>query len=205
MNLLKRYIEKKNKRNYYKDYYYKNIFFAYDFFNRFKAIQAFKNEIFYPLELKFKGKIDFNASKEEVLFKLGKPRYSFEHEDLKHYQILHYKNKINDIKNRSQLHFYYDSFFYGVQLFPYLSSIQKQELIDLLRIKYAIPDNETLPFKIKDCKNNILFISDDLNFSLEYFTGNEDLLRSLFDSKNKVVVKRSLSIQKKKQALLDIL
>lgn len=205
MNLIKSYIEKKKERNYYKSFYYKNSFYAYDFFNRFKAIQASKNEIISPLELQFKGKIDFNASKEEVLLKLGNARYSFTHEDLRHYLILYYKNKINGIKNRSQLHFYNNSFFYGVQLFPYLSSIQKKELVNLLRIKYSIPVENPLPFKIIDGKKNVLFISDDLNFSLEYITGNEALLCSVFDAKNKVVEKNSLSIQKKTQALLDIL
>lgn len=205
MNLFKSYIEKKKDRNYYKNYYYKNSFYAYDFFNRFKIIQAFKNEILYSLELQFKGKIEFNASTDKVKSVLGDARYSFAHEDIKHYQIFHYKNKINDMKNRSQLHFYNDSFFYGVQFFPYLSSIQKAELIDLLRIKYSIPVNEQLPFKIKDHKNNVLFISDDLNFSLEYYTGNEAILRFVFDSKKQVIEKSSLSIQKKTQALLDIL
>lgn len=205
MNLFKSYIAKKKDHNYYKSYYYKNSFYAYDFFSRFQAIKAFNNDVLYPIELQFKGKIDFNSSKEEVKLKLGNARYFFNHEDLKNYQIFHYKNKINDLKNRSQLHFFSDKFFYGILLFPYLNLIQKKELINLLKIKYSIPVNKQLPFLIKDHKNNILFISDNINFSLEYITGNEALLCSVFDAKNKIIEKSSLYIQKKTQALLDIL
>lgn len=205
MNILKAYIKKKKVNNYYKSYYYQNSFYSYDFFERYEVIQAFEKEFTYGSTIQLKGKIDFNASFDEIKQKLGDSRYTTHHEKLKNYQILHYKNKINDLKNRSQLHLFEDSFFYGIQLFIYLSSIQKEELIHLLRLKYSIPANEPLPFKIKDNHNNTLFVSDNIYFSLEYITGNPQVLRSIFSVNSKMLEHQTLRMQKKTQALIDIL
>lgn len=205
MNFLKAYIEKKKDRNYYKSFYYKNSFYSYDFFSRFNVIQEYNQSFILNSVLKFKGKIDFNSTTLNVINSLGKSRYTSDYENIKNYHILYYKNKINDLKNRSQLHFYNHSFFYGIQQFPYLSSIQKEELLNLLRNKYSIPSQEKLPYKIKDLQNNILFVSDNLNFSLEYITGNETLLKSILTFYNKAIEKKALHIERKKQTLIDIL
>ncbi|HOU98273.1 MAG TPA: hypothetical protein PLP65_05450 [Bacteroidales bacterium] len=205
MNILKAYIERKKVKNYYKSYYYKNSFYAYDFFERYNLIETFDKTFSFSSLIHFKGKIEFNISSKEIFIKLGESRYTSNHEEIKNYQILHYKNKINDLKNRSQLHIYNDMFFYGIQLFPYLSSIQKEELIQLLKNKYSIPSDEHLPFKIKDKQNNILFVSDNLNLSLDYITGNEMMLSTLFATKEKILNKTMLRLNNKKQALIDIL
>ncbi|NSW44420.1 MAG: hypothetical protein HPY79_01135 [Bacteroidales bacterium] len=115
----------------------------------------------------------------EVQEYIGKPRFTSQYDNIYNYNILHYKNSIQLLKNRSQLHFYNHTFFYGIQIFPYLTTNQKDEIFKLLEIKYALPINVELPLKIVDLDNNILFVSNNVYLTLEYISGNTQLLQNL--------------------------
>jgi len=179
MNFLKSYIIKRKSLNYYKSYYYKNSFYNFNFFERFATINSFDPSFFYHQSIVFKGEIDFNSSIKQVIECLGKPRYTVQDDNFLNYKILHYKSSINSLKNRSQLHFYNHIFFYGIQIFPYISAKQTEELFSLLKIKYALPANAELPLKIVDNQDNILFVSNNIYLTLEYISGNEQLINNL--------------------------
>lgn len=107
MNFFKAYI--KRKTTYYKSYYYRNSFIAFNFKERydfFRNIEPYKTSE----NILFKGKVPFNINLKSVEAILGKAHFVHEDEKLSNYFTVYYKNKLNDIKNKSQLHFYGNQF-----------------------------------------------------------------------------------------------
>lgn len=205
MNLFKAYLERKTTKRYYKSYYYKNSFYSFDFYDRYKDLNKYETIFNTQIPIIFKGKAKFGINQMETKTALGKPRFITNHDNLNHYKIVHYKSTIQSLKNRSQLHYYSDSFFYGVQIFPYLSNNQKEELINLLKIKYGIPMSAELPIKIKDKEGNYIFISFNFSLSLEYFSGNSLMIGKVLDAFS-IHEKKILSKKERERSLImDIL
>jgi len=205
MNFFKSYIEKYKSKNYYKSFYYKNSFYNFDFFERYADIKSFDTQFAYNQPILFKGKIAFNVSIKEVEKYLGRPRFTSQYDHIYNYNILHYKNSINSIKIRSQLHFYNHTFFYGIQIFPYLTTHQKEEICKLLKIKYALPLNVELPLKIVDFEGNVLFVSNNIYLSIEYITGNHQLLNILQNEKVNMLKNMEEIEQRRIHNLIDSL
>ncbi len=205
MNLFKAYIERKKTKGYYKSYYYKNSFYSFDFCERYQALNKYETIFNTQTPVIFKGKAEFGINQMETGTALGKPRFIANHDNLNNYKIVHYKNSIQSLKNRSQLHYYSDRFFYGVQIFPYLSNNQKEELINLLKIKYGIPMSAELPIKIKDKEGNYIYISSNFSLSLEYFSGNPLMIGSVLDAFSRHEKRILSKKEKEKELIMDIL
>lgn len=203
MNLFKAYIRQKKIKFYYKSRYYKSNF--YDFFKRYQVINKFEQYFITQTPIIFKGKIEFGMSQKDTYSVLGKPRFITKYNNLNNYQIIYYKNSVMTLKNRSQLHFFSDRFFYGIQTFPYLTAHQKQELLNLLKIKYDIPMSAEFPIKIKDKKENCIYVSDFINFNLEYISGNKLIINPVLKAFSKYEKKLLIKKETEKKLIIDIL
>ncbi len=176
MNILISYFNR--KATYYKNYYYRNNFFIYNFKENYLQIKS--NELFNTeTPILFKGKVKLGSTLSEINSILGKSHFQIEAEKIINYLTTYYKNKISSLKNKSQLHFYNQRFFFGVQFFPYLSSLEKDNLLNIIKIKYQIPLSLTLPLFIKDKDDNILVIRENVGIILEYFSGEKLLINSV--------------------------
>lgn len=200
MNLLKAYI--KRKTTYYKSYYYRNSFIPYDFKERHDLIsklQAYKT----AENILFKGKVPFDINLKSVEAILGKAHFVHEDEKINNYFTVYYKNKLNDIKNKSQLHFYGNQFFYGIQIFPYLTKVQQEEFSDLLRIKYQYPSSTNYPIVLSDHQQNLLIISYNLGLTLEYITGNHLLIKQVIQAFEQLEISKIAKEEKRRQLILN--
>jgi hypothetical protein len=118
MNWMLKYIEKRYKRSsYYKSYYYKNSFYVYDFNEMMWHVEISQSSFNTVIPILFKGKVKFGNSAYEIINKYGKPRYQEFYNNLKSYQVLHYKQLLNTYKIRSQFHFFEDTFFMAFRYF----------------------------------------------------------------------------------------
>ncbi len=177
MNIIKSYIKKKTV-NYYRSYYYRNSFTAFDFKERYVFCNN-KKVILTQTPIIFKGKIEFGLNEKEIQQILGKSHFIYQDERLEGYITLYYKNKISNLKNKSQLHLYKNHFFYGIQVFPYINKQQIQDIVSLLQVKYQFSTSFEMPFILKDANNNKLIVSENVGLSMEYITGNEFIINQV--------------------------
>jgi|GEM_PF-7038768 hypothetical protein len=199
MNLLKSYLRRKTA--YYKSYYYKNTFFIYNFKDHY--LQLNLNDLYNTqTSILFKGKVKFGANFFEVNSILGKSHFKIEDENIKNYVTIYYKSKIANLKNKSQLHFYNQHFFFGVQFFSYLSTQEKNELLNLIKIKYQLPLSLTLPITVKDKDENILVVRENMGLLLEYFSGDKLLVNSVLEAFEKEEQKALLKQKEAHQIIL---
>lgn len=200
MNFLKGYI--KRKTTYYKRYYYRNSFIPYDFKERYDFIS--KLHTYKTAEsILFKGKVPFDINLKSVETILGKAHFVHEDEKINNYFTVYYKNKLNDLKNKSQLHFYGNQFFYGIQIFPYLTKVQQEEFSNLIRIKYQYPSNTTYPIVLTDHQQNLLIISVNLGIVLEYITGNKLQVERVIQAFEQLEISKLAKEEKRRQLILS--
>ncbi len=140
-----------------------------------------------------------------VISLLGKPRYLDQNKFIKNYQTIYYKSCISNIKTRFHLHFYNKKFFYGIQIFPYLNDLQNEELLNLLKIKYQLPEPKEIPFKIIDSENRSLIVDKILYLSFEYLTNDLIILESLKNEYQYYQQKQTFKELKQKDKILKII
>lgn len=121
----------------------------------------------------------------EVIHELGKPRFEINKGIGRNHTVLFYRKNIGDYKFLSQLHFYSNQLVYVKSDFDYLSYGTECRIAILRSLfnKYSIiSDYEfSKDIIIKDAANNIITISDGGKISLQYYTGNEEIVNSILD------------------------
>lgn len=192
----------KHKTTYYKNYYYRNSFLSYNFkdrFDLFKNIETYKT----TQSILFKGKVPFDINLSTVVKILGRPHFVHNEESINQYLTIYYKNKLNNIKNKSQLHFFDNQFFYGIQIFPYLTKSQQEEFSELLRIKYQYPSNVNYPIALIDHQQSLLMISVNFGLTLEYITGNTLLVEHVIQALKQLEMNNLTKDKKRRQLIMN--
>ncbi|MCX7954544.1 MAG: hypothetical protein N3A01_05055 [Bacteroidales bacterium] len=180
MKLIKKYLSQKRTKE-YREYYYKNLFPPLDIKEIVDRIK--KCEIIYHTKnlITFRNTINFFDNSKKVISSLGEPSYK-KHNFTKDYTIFFYKNKIEKLKIKCQIHFINDCFIYAAQVFPNLTDKQIEELISIIKEKYIIHDHNKdiqIPFSIRDENENTLFIEKYFCLTINYLTGNSEILSTV--------------------------
>lgn len=132
-----------------------------------------------PLNLKF-GTYYY-----EIIRELGKPRYEINQGIGKNHTVLFYRKNIGDYNFLSQLHFYANQLIYVKSDFDYLRHGKdcRTAILSSLFHKYSIRCDYDFSndIVIQDSDNNIITISDFGKISLQYFSGDEEMVNNIID------------------------
>lgn len=181
MNLLKKlFLQKKIKD--YKKYYYKNLFPLLNAVDVIKRSKSCYNVYLTNTVITLRNSINLSDTTEKVLNTLENKKYQNFYVSNK-YKIIFYKQKINSLKIKLQLHFYNEKLFYAAQIFSNLDELKQNELINLIKIKYNLQEYQDLsiPFAIKDKHENLLFVEKYFYFILNYISGDYNTISNIID------------------------
>ena len=151
--------------------------------------------------IKFKGSIEFSTPESQVIKTLGNPIVYFENPELQNHSILFYKCFIGNFKTNLELHFYDEKFFMGVYSFNRIKgNADKNKIKNILYEKYKVTgeagkDDDLV---IVDKNSNTVMISDHINYSYIYISGNDEILAEL-----KSNIDHIISIVKNKEKRIE--
>ncbi|MCB0807224.1 MAG: hypothetical protein KDC05_15610 [Bacteroidales bacterium] len=190
------------------DHYYATLEDKYGdprFFNSLFNSRRFRY-VKTTVELAFKSKIQFGSGIKTVADALGKPQLVFQKEDVPDYEIWLYRTFLAGEKVKIELHFHNKKLCIYNYIFSYLSQSKKQDLLDILSLKYL--DDRTMDiasYKVTDKKKNFLIVEDSVDLSIWYVCGNSAFLKIFTAFQNKLETEKQSQLNKKKQEYLQFL
>ena len=130
-------------------------------------------EISYSHHLKFG--MDYKIYKK----KLGKPNNFMHQTEPIDRRILYYKFIMGGHRTKCELHFYKDKLFFYCFTFPYLTEENKKEILNILYEKYVNHPIDMENVKIADKNNNILFIENRVELTVNYVALSSEIFSYL--------------------------
>jgi hypothetical protein len=164
-----------------------NRYFHEKFISRFSDIDSYRllirNTKHVSVEtdkdITFSHHLTFGQHYKIFLKKLGKPNNCLTEEEPFSRKILYYKFMMGGHRTRCELHFYNNKLFFYCYTFPYLIEEDKKKIINILCEKYVDRPIDLEKFKIVDKNDNIIFINDIVDLTVNYIAANSELFTCL--------------------------
>lgn len=124
------------------------------------------------IDIRFRN-IAFNTFINQVVKKLGKPRFTIDNKAyVKGHKILFYRFKIDKYKTVAQLHFLNGFFFYGKYTFKNINQADSLKINSILKSKYFfLPETENTFSRVKDQHNNVISVEKSMYLNIKYISG----------------------------------
>lgn len=122
--------------------------------------------------------IEFGNNYAFIKRKMGKPTYKlYRSVSALGFTILIYKMYLGAYKTKQEVHLYENTLYYFNYIFSYLNNSDKEILRKLLCKKYLNEEQDLNNKVLIDKYNNKLFLSENVDFTIHYLTGNTNLLQ----------------------------
>ncbi|MBI9053345.1 MAG: hypothetical protein JEY96_05975 [Bacteroidales bacterium] len=168
----KRY--KSYSQNYYRDrsfYMYNNIESLCNLF------VVDKEEIETSKPILLNTNLSFGSKQNQIKKHLGTPScYIKKTVNSLEFNIMFYKIYMGGFKTKQEVHLYKNELFYFSYVFSYLNAPDKEILQKLLCKKYLGNECELNDKVITDKYGNKIFITENVDFTINYLTGNKKIL-----------------------------
>lgn len=182
-------IKYKFNKYYPKDYFFNRLVLKTFNISKYTNVHKSKKGLSSDTDITFDNDINFGDSPFSIWRKLGNSSFKYERKGDYRHKILLYKLYIGNYKTKIEYHFFNKQLFFITYTFPDLNDYSK--LKNMIKNKYLDDTNINLEdHKIMDRNNNILYLDTSMEFTLNYFTGNEYIIDhiegKLSDIKKKV-------------------
>lgn len=168
----------KNKSKYYSYSYYRDSsFFMYNNIESLCYLFKTKNEIIKTEKTIFlHTNTPFGSNLKSIKRKLGKPScYIKKSINSLCFDILFYKMYLGGYKTKHEVHFYKNKLYYFSYVFSYLNESDKKFLKKIVCKKYLKQECELNNITIIDKYGNSIFISENVDFTINYITGDSEI------------------------------
>lgn len=124
--------------------------------------------------------IHLNDHKSKVEKILGNPTHSYCNRKLpNNLKVYLYKHKIGGFKTKTELHFFNDHLFYFNHYFADLSTKDKLFVLKTINKKYFNEVENPREFTAFDDQDNKIYISEDINLTINYLSNNQAIIEEL--------------------------
>ncbi len=184
---LKRIIKKSlfNKNRYYSDNYYHQRFLGiYDNIAGLRKLFSCdgKDIIETQTPIILNNKVEFGSNLRYVKKSLNSPFVIIKRNlDHLNFNILLLKVRLGGFKCKQNIHLFENSLYYYNYVFSYLTKSEKEIIKKLLCKKYLQEHHDLTNKVIVDKNGNKLFLNENVDFSINYLTGNPLILKELTD------------------------
>ena len=204
-NKIIRKILSKNYRYYSKSYYYDKSFAIYNnieslcnLFSCEKQTLETKTPVFLSTNIKF------GSNQNQIKKKLGSPgSYMLRSVNSLDFKIMYYRMYLGGYKTKQEVHLYENTLYYFNYVFSYLNNADKEVIKKLLCKKYLEKDYEIIDHLIIDKYGNSIFITDSVNFTINYLTGDKSIPKEFYALKKVNEINRKKTIEQNQEELLS--
>lgn len=191
----------------YAKYYFEKVASTYDSKQYVHLIGSLlrKKAISTIADIQFIGDIhNKDISIWKVIRKFGKPCRCISVPDIGNTKILVYKQNFGGYRVKSEFHFYGNKLFYMNYSFPYITDLERSEIVDVILEKYHIPVHEAMNMfsnYIVDSQGYVISFRNDLIFSLNYYNTASDFFIWLSEQRDSEVNELITQNKRQKQML----
>ena len=191
---------------YYSRNYYKDKSFA--IYNNIESLCKLfsikdKQQIITSNKISLHTNISFGSTLRQIKKKLGKPSsYIRRSVSALDFKIMYYRFYLGGYKTKQEVHLYENNLFYFNYIFSYLSSSDKESLKKLICKKYLQKDCEILDKIIVDEFGNSLFITDNVDFTINYLNGDKSIPKEFLALSKLDKINRDKLIEQNQEELL---
>ena len=168
------------KKQYYKHSYYQAKTEQYKDISPYLSLYEKSKELKYSracMEICYSPDLKFGCSIQAVKNKLHKPNFHIQTN--KSTNILFYRLMIGDYKVRCQMHFLNNKLFLYNYCFSHNDAKANEEVIKVIKEKYAIDSDNPTRENIIDHFNNCIQIDDDVELKISYFSLNSPFFKKI--------------------------
>jgi hypothetical protein len=163
-----------SRKSYYQNYLskYQDGQFYLGLIKKVKNNSAVKTNIEIRL---FENKKLNEINIKDIVRKFGKPRYNIICKKLLGIKIMLFKQNVGAHKTKLEFHFKDEILFFYSYTFSNINNVDKNEIIQIIQDKYLDKGSsyEKVNRYIIDKSNNIIFLNDDIRFSIYYLCDNK--------------------------------
>ena len=196
----------RSKSKYYSYSYYRDkSFFMYNNIESLCGIFDNKNTVIKTEEtISLTTKIHFGSNPKSVKKKLGKPScYINKSINSLDFNIFFYKMYMGEYKTKHDIHFYEDKLYYFSYVFSYFNHSDKEFIKKIICKKYLNQECELNNSTITDKYGNTLFITDNVDFTINYLTGDSEIQKKFNTIQKKTIKNRTKLLEKNQVELLN--
>ena len=200
------FVLNRNNKYYSKNYYQTKSFAIYHNLESLtKLFDCSKLEVIETKTPIFLNKnIEFGSNQKTVKKKIGKPSFKFFRTlSSLDFKILLYRMYLGGYKAKQEVHFYEDSLYYFNYIFSYLSTSDKENIKKLLCKKYLQEGCELKGKVIIDKYRNKLYITENVDFTINYLTGDISILKEFVALKEVDKIHHQKLIEQNQEELLS--
>ena len=169
-----------------KDYNYYNYFLKYQDINYYMSIYN-KTDVINVQEPFLKNNSAMlKLKKSNIVKQYGKPCFKKHSELDKSHFILFYNITFLKYRILKSFHFLNHKLILVNMTFQHISNEEKLKLINKIKEVYDIDSEKFTSVKIVDCENNILFIEDLFELSVNYMSSNTETLKNKYEAIKKL-------------------
>ncbi|MCK5169791.1 MAG: hypothetical protein KAQ75_07925 [Bacteroidales bacterium] len=194
-----------NYRYYSRHYYYdKSFTMYYSIESLCKLFSIDKEKVETQTTLFLNKNINFGSNQHQIKNKLGSPScYMSRSVNSLDFKIMYYRMYLGGYKTKQEVHLYENTLYYFNYIFSYLNSSDKEILKKLLCKKYLHEGCEIMDKVIIDKYGNLLFVTDNVDFTINYLTGDKSIPKE-FKALNAVdEINRQKLIEQNQEELLN--
>jgi hypothetical protein len=196
-----------------KNRYYPKGNYQYQHVSRFNDIDSYSllirntelTSVETDKDIRFSHHLTFGLDYKYFLKRLGRPNSVIKQTEPFERRILYYKFMMGGHKTKCELHFYKNKLFFYCYTFPYLVEEDKKRIINVLCEKYVNGPIDMEKFKIVDQHNNIIFVNDIVDLTVNYIDSRSELFTSLNPSEPVTENKTEKRVRRFKKELFYML
>lgn len=156
------------------------------------------------LSVAFRG-LSFGSGPDAVAGVLGQPRFAIENHGMSSL-IYFYKERINNHRIITQIHFWGKEFFYAGYTFRDETDSERKLIKKILFEKYAVINNDLAHVQdhLEDRDGNIISVHDSVNFNIVYLWGDNKIKNAVSENtfslrfgRNKEMLKEMADLKSK--------
>ena len=168
------------KKQYYKHSYYKAKTVQYKDISHYLSLYEKSKDPKYTragMEICYSPDLKFGCSMQDVKNHLYKPNFHIQTN--KSTNIFFYRLLFGNYKVRCQMHFSNNELFHYNYCFSHNDSKANEEVIKIIKEKYAIDSDSHTRGNIFDNNNNCIQIDDDVVLKINYISLNSDFFKKI--------------------------
>ncbi len=188
-------------RNYYRD---KSFTMYYNIASLCKLFDINKEKVETKTTIFLNKNINFGSNQHQIKKKLGSPNcYMRRSVNSLDFKILYYRTYLGGHKIKQEVHLYENILYYFNYIFSYLNSSDKEILKKLLCKKYLHEDCKIMDKVIIDKYGNSLFVTDNVDFTINYLTGDKSIQKEFVALKTIDKINRQKLTEHNQKELLN--
>lgn len=191
---------------YYTNNYYRNKSFTmyYSIASLCKLFDINKEKIETKTTIFLNKNINFGSNQQQIKKKLGSPNFYIRRSvNSLDFKILCYRMYLGEYKTKQEVHLYKNTLYYFNYIFSYLNSSDKEILKKLLCKKYLHEDCKIMDKVIIDKYGNSLFVTDNVDFTINYLTGDKSIQKEFMALKAVDKINRQKLTEQNQDELLN--